>query len=61
MIYAKKLEKAEAAAGYYYTFIAQIVSVQKSYEGVIKAITLLGQDQDVTVLQNIINSNLNEI
>ena len=62
MTYSKKLEKAEAAAAFYYTYISRITVIKKSYEGILSAIKEFNAETlDITAFQNAITANAKEM
>src|SRR6266700_3475358 len=58
IIYVKKLEKAEKAVAFYWTYLNRVIEIKKSFEVIITAINELDEkDNDMQVIQDTINKN----
>lgn len=60
LTYVRKLEKAENAIAFYYTYVTKIVELKKSFQVFIQALKKIENDDydnDVEIIQNIINQN----
>lgn len=56
--YVKKLEKAESAVAYYWTYLNKVVEVKKSLETVLKAVSEIDEsEKDIEIVQETLNQN----
>ena len=56
--YLRKLEKAEKAVAYYWTYLNQVVILKNSYQVVIQAVNELEEkDNDIQIIQGVLEQN----
>jgi tetratricopeptide (TPR) repeat protein len=56
--YLRKLEKAEKAVAYYYTYVSKVIELKKSLEVIIQAANEFNEkDRDIQVIQAILEQN----
>lgn len=56
--YIKKLEKAEDAIAFYWTYLNKVTEMKKSLEFIIKAVNELEEkDYDIQIIQEVLNKN----
>jgi len=56
--YIRKLEKAEKAVAFYWTYLNRVTEIKKSFEVVITAINELNEkDNDMQIVQDVLNKN----
>jgi|JI10StandDraft_1071094.scaffolds.fasta_scaffold00949_6 magnesium-transporting ATPase (P-type) len=58
LTYVRKLEKAESAIAYYWTYLNKVIEVKKSFEIIIKVVNEIDEsEKDIEIIQDTLDQN----